>query len=562
MTDLLRTSIIKAPISFKNFVQSIDVDPKKLESSLSKLNFSNDSSRIWSVEDLQVLLEDLQYPYISNSTFNLDYSGDLHPRTPVVSFIGHIDHGKTTLMDYLTKSKKAKGEYGKITQHIGAHTCYLEGGRITILDTPGHRAFSAIRTMSAKLSDIVVLVIASDAGLQKETLECIDFIKKNDLDCMIALTKCDLEGLDPSIIQDQLLKAEMLTEDYGGNVQKVSVSAVTGEGIDHLKEIISLKAEILELKSRLDGPSTGYVLESKFQASTGVKTSLLSIKGRLRLKDIVVCNKKYGSVKWIVDEKGKRIQFAEVAQPVEVVGLPQFDIGYPFYVVDSVKTAKVLTSLQADSERHEQESAASKSKESDFDMFQSILATKKNTCLILRADTAGSLKALKKEILHLEPHFDILSAGVDNITLSDLQFAEDTGAIVLGFNVKQLVSSKGLKDVKVVVGRTIYKIAEELDEIIKQKIEDKESDVEGRATVIKVFCHKGSYIAGCRVVKGKLKVKSKVSIFRDDEMYAERTIKSIKIGISKVQVSGEQSECGLVLEKYVPKEGDTIEAFK
>ena len=562
MTGILRTYIIKAPTSFKNFVQSIDADPQKLEISLSKLNFSNDLSRIWSVEELHVLLEDLQYPYISNSTFNLDYPGELHPRTPIVSFIGHIDHGKTTLIDYLAKSRKAKGEYGKITQHIGAHTCYLEGRQVTILDTPGHRAFSAIRTMSAKLSDIVVLVIASDAGLQKETLECIDFIKDNDLNCMIALTKCDLEGLDPSVIQGQLLKAEMLTEDYGGDIQKVSVSATTGEGMDHLKEIISLKAEILELTSRTDGPSTGYVLESKFQASTGVKTSMLSIKGRLRLKDIVVCNGKYGAIKWIVDEKGRRIQHAEVAQPVEVVGLPQFDIGHPFYVVDSIKTAKALTSLQADSERHERESAASKSKKSDFDTFQNILAIKKNTCLILRADTAGSLKALKKEILNLEPQFDILSEGVDNITLSDLQFAEDTGAIVLGFNVKQLASSKGLKDVKVVVGRTIYKIAEELDEIIKRNIEDKEGDLEGRATVIKVFCHKGRYISGCRVLKGKLRVKSKVHIFRDDAMYAERTIKSIKIGINNVQVCGEQSECGLALENYVPQEGDTIEVFK
>jgi translation initiation factor IF-2 len=559
--------VVKSDMTLRSLLQKMEVELEEVRDYLEVLSLSTDPSKHLTPLQMETFLQDIKHPYIANDSYYLEYDSALKSkRTPMVTFMGHIDHGKTSLMDYLRHSSLAKKEFGGITQHLGAYTAHYEGTDITILDTPGHQAFTAIRVLSGRISDITILVIALPSGIQEQTRECIRFIKEHNLTCIVAFTKCDLPGLEESKLEGQLLKEGFFLEKFGGNVQSVKVSSKTGEGVSELVERVALTADMLELKSRVDGPAKGYILESQADDLLGVRTTLVVTEGVLNPKDIIVCNGEYGAVKFMrLAHTKASIKFTALAQPVEIVGLPYIEeVGSPFYVMPNLATAKALvdTQILMKLQSKEVNDSQDRVKLGDMGIFQQMVQQTDKPQIILRADTRGSLEGLRKEVQGLGIALDILNEGVGNINISDLKFADDTQAIILAFNVKLKASARGFSKLRLVTGRTVYKLSEELKALLEPKQAETTMVSLGKGSVIQVFTYQGKQIAGCRVKSGQLVVGSLVKITRNEEAILDSKISSIKIGKSSVQAAERNTECGLLIDNYDPILGDEIEGFK
>jgi translation initiation factor IF-2 len=557
--------VIKNDMTLRSLLQKIDVDLDYAHDYLEVLDLSTDLSEHLNPEQIAIFLQNICHPYISHDIYNLEQSSESNiKRAPMVTFMGHIDHGKTSLMDYIRNSSLAQQEFGGITQHLGAYTAHYQGDDITILDTPGHQAFTAIRTLSGRISDITVLVIALPSGIQEQTRECIKFIKEQSLTCIIAFTKCDLPGLEEDQLEGQLLREGLLLEKYGGNVQSVKVSSKTGEGVPELLERIILTAELLDLKGREDGPAAGYILESHADDLLGARTTLVVTTGVLHPKDILVCNEEYGVVKFIRPTKSKiSINFTALSQPVEIVGIPHIqEVGAPFYVVPSIARALVDTYINIKIKSKENIDNKERTVLGDMGIFQQMVNQKDNPKLILRADTRGSLEGLRKEVQGLGIDVDILNEAVGNINISDLKFADDTHSIILAFNVKIKAPVRGFSKLRIITGKTVYKISEGLGVLLSPKSPEITSISTGSGSVIQIFTYQGKQIAGCRVKAGKLSINSLVKIRRNNEEILEGNITSIKIGKKSVPIAERNEECGLFINNYKPMLGDEIEGFK
>ena len=496
----------------------------------------------------------------------------LRPRAPVVTFMGHVDHGKTSLLDAIREAKVAEKEAGGITQHIGAYEVALEKGHVTFLDTPGHEAFSALRARGANVTDIVVLVVAADDGVMPQTIEAIDHAKAADVPIVVAMNKIDKPDANPQKLKQQLTQYELLAEDWGGKTIMVPVSAKTREGIDNLLEMLLLEAELLELKADPTTTARGTVIEAKQTKDRGPVVTLLVQQGTLRIGETVVAGPLVGRVRAMSNDRGHRLKEAGPATPVEVLGFHEVPrAGEQFLVVSDEKVARQLAEQRQD--QRTQQAIVHPKRITLEELHQRITEGKlKDLRLILKADVQGSLEAIVQSLQKLdtekeEVQFKILHMGVGDINESDVMLAAASDAIIVGFHiginpqVQVLAATEGV-DVH------IYQIIYELVGAIKAAIEGLleptiEETFVGRADVRRLFqVSKSGIVAGCMVTKGIIRRDCTMRVIRGRERLAETKIANLKRVKDDVREVQEGVECGILLEGNVDLQvGDLLEAW-
>ncbi|CUI16976.1 Translation initiation factor IF-2 [Candidatus Protochlamydia naegleriophila] len=496
----------------------------------------------------------------------------LQLRPPVVAFMGHVDHGKTSLIDAIRKSNRAAGEAGAITQHIGAFRCHTAVGDIAILDTPGHEAFSAMRARGADVTDIVVLVVAGDEGLRQQTIEAIQHARAANVIMVVAINKSDKPNFNPETVYRQLSEQNLLPEAWGGQTITVNCSAVTGEGIPELLEMLALQAEVLELRANPEMRARGTVLESEMHKGMGSVATILVQNGTLRRGDALVFGLLWGRVKTMHDEYGKELQEAGPSTPVEITGLSGLpEAGQEFIVVKNEKEARDIAEVRSVGARQTSFMQQQKKKVSMENILQQASATGKKTLnLVLRADVQGSLEALKVALLKIESDkadLNIIFTGVGEVSESDVQLAAASKAVILGFHtqieshaeplVKQLgiqvrlhsIIYHAIDDIKILMAGLLEKIAQETEK--------------GKAIVKATFksSHAG-VIAGCQVSEGSIHRNNYVRLKRGQETVWKGTISSLKRVKEDVREVQKGLECGILLNNYTDiREGDIIEAY-
>lgn len=497
----------------------------------------------------------------------------LQLRPPVVAFMGHVDHGKTSLIDAIRTSNRAAGEAGAITQHIGAFRCKTPVGDIAILDTPGHEAFSAMRARGADVTDIVVLVVAGDEGLRQQTLEAIQHARAANVILVVAINKCDKPNFNAETVYRQLAENDLLPEAWGGQTITVNCSATTGEGIQQLLEMLALQAEVLELKANPHTRARGTVLESEMHKGMGAVATVLVQNGTLRRGDSVVFGQLWGRVKTMHDEYRTELQEAGPSTPVEITGLSGLpEAGQEFIVVKNEKEAREISAVRSEGFRQTNLLLQQKKKGTMEHLLQaSAGTTKKILNLVLRADVQGSLEALKVALMKIESEkvdVNIIFAGVGEVTESDVQLAAASKAVIIGFHtqieshaeplVKQLgvyvklhnIIYHAIDDVKLIMTGLLEKIAQETEK--------------GKAIVKTTFksSHAG-VIAGCQVTEGTIHRSNHVRLRRGDEIVWKGTIASLKRVKEDVREVTKGLECGILLNNFSDlKENDIIEAYE
>jgi len=491
---------------------------------------------------------------------------------PVVTIMGHVDHGKTSLLDVIRKSKITSGEAGGITQHIGAYNVETpNGGRITFLDTPGHAAFTAMRSRGAQVTDIVILVVAADDGVMPQTVEAINHAKAAGVPVVVAVNKMDKEGADPDRIMRELSEYDLLSEEWGGNVIFVKVSAKTGKGIDALLEMVLLQAEVLELRANPDRKATGYVVESRLDTGRGAVATVLIKQGTLRDGDSVVCGLHSGHIRAMIDDSGKRVESAGPSTPVEIVGLAGVpDAGDEFVAVASDKDAKQIAAHRMQKQRAKE--LAKKSRANLQKMFENLgTAEIKELKLIVKADVQGSIEALNdslKDLAKEEVDVKIVHSGVGTINESDVSLAAVSDAIIIGFNVRPTPQIRKLvKDENVdmrfydIIYDVINDIKAALDGMMPSTFQE---NIIGRAEVRETFVvPKIGTIAGCGITEGKVVRGKKVRLLRDGIIKCDTGLSSLRRFKDDVKEVEQGYECGIGLEKYNDiKVGDTIECYE
>ena len=492
-------------------------------------------------------------------------------RFPIVTFMGHVDHGKTSLLDAIRKTKVADMEHGGITQHIGAYKVNLTHGDITFLDTPGHEAFTAMRARGASITDIVVLVVAADDGIMPQTVEAVDHARAAGVPIVVAMNKIDKPGANPDRIKKQLSDLELKPEDWGGKTIVVPVSAKTGEGIDRLLEMILLEAQMLELKSNPNKPASGVVIEAKMAKGRGPVATLLVRNGTLYLNDNIIVGNLYGKIRAMFNDRGAAVTSAGPSAPVEVLGISGIpEAGEPFFVMQDEKTAKELAAIRLEKERQQQ--IKSVKRVSLEDLHAQIAEGKiKELKIIIKADVQGSLAAIGETINKLnvsEIKLNIIHTGVGNINSSDVILAVASDALILGFNVaaddrgKEIAVKEGI-DIRTY--NIIYELGNDIKAAVEGMLTPKIKKVFlGRVDVRKVFkLSRAGIIAGCFVTKGKINRTSLVNLVRNGEVIFEGKLSSLKRFKDDVRDVAEGFECGMAMEGFDGmQEGDIIEAYE
>ncbi|MCG8684614.1 MAG: translation initiation factor IF-2 [Desulfobacterales bacterium] len=498
--------------------------------------------------------------------------GKLEECPPVVTIMGHVDHGKTSLLDVIRESKITSGEAGGITQHIGAYNVETpNGGRITFLDTPGHAAFTAMRSRGAKVTDIVILVVAADDGVMPQTIEAINHAKAADVPVVVAVNKMDKAGADPDRIMRELSEHDLLAEDWGGSVIFVKVSAKTGEGIDDLLEMVLLQAEVLELRANPDRNASGYVVESRLDTGRGSVATVLVKQGTLKDGDPIVCGLHSGRIRAMIDDTGSRIESAGPSMPVEIVGMTGVpDAGDEFIAVASDKDAKQIAGHRMQKQRAKE--LAKKSRANLEKMFENLgTAEIKELKLIVKADVQGSIEALNdslKDLAKEEVDVKIVHSGAGTINESDVALAAVSDAIIIGFNVRPNPQIRRLaKDENVdmrfydIIYDVINDIKAALDGMMPSTFHE---IIIGRADVRDTFVvPKMGTIAGCAITEGKVVRGKKVRLLRDGVIKCDTELSSLRRFKDDVKEVEQGFECGIGLEKYNDiKVGDAIECYE
>jgi len=498
-----------------------------------------------------------------------DRPEELKPRAPVVVVMGHVDHGKTSLLDRIRRTKVAEGEAGGITQHIGAYRVFINGSPITFLDTPGHEAFTAMRARGAKVTDIAVLVIAADDGIMPQTVESINHAKAANIPIIVAINKIDVPGANPERIKQQLTEHGLVCEEWGGDTIVCPVSARTGEGIDHLLEMIVLTAEMAELKANPNRPARGTVIEARLDKGRGPVMTVLVQNGTLRQNDIIIAGTAVGHVRTMINDRGERVKEAGPSVPVEVTGMSEVpEAGDTFNAVSDERMAREL----AEQRKAERKMAEAKTvKVSLEDLFSRIQQGEmKELNIIIKADVQGSAEALKSSLEKLsneEVRVKVIHSGVGAISESDVMLAATANAIVVGFNVRpdsvaQANATRNKVDIRLY--RVIYDALGEIEAAMKGLLAPKYREVViGHAEVRQIF--KSSQIGticGCYVLDGKIQRGSKTRLLRDNVVVYEGEIASLRRFKDDVREVAAGYECGLTLDKFNDvKEGDVVEAY-
>jgi translation initiation factor IF-2 len=500
-----------------------------------------------------------------------EHAADLKPRPPVVTVMGHVDHGKTSLLDYIRRTKVAAGEAGGITQHIGAYHVETPRGVVTFLDTPGHEAFTAMRARGAKATDIVVLVVAADDGVMPQTIEAINHARAADVPLVVAMNKIDRHEANPDKVKQDLLAHGVVPEEYGGDSPVIPVSAKTGQGIDELLEQVLLQAEVLELKAAPDAPAKGVVIEARLDKGRGPVATLLVQSGTLRRGDIVLTGAVHGRVRAMLDENGKPVQAAGPSIPVEIQGLSEVpNAGEDMMVIGDERKAREIALFRQGKFRDVKLAKQQASKlENMFGQMGE--GEKKVLTLVIKADVQGSQEALVHALTRLateEVKVTVVHAGVGGITESDVNLAMASRAVLIGFNTRadatarKLIESSG---VQVRYYNIIYDAVEEIKGALSGMLapERKES-VLGMVQVRQVFrISKIGTVAGCYVQEGLVKRSAQVRVLRDNVVIHTGEIDSLKRFKDDVREVKAGFECGMSLKNFSElKEGDQFEVFE
>lgn len=497
-------------------------------------------------------------------------SSNVQTRPPVVTIMGHVDHGKTSLLDKIRETKVASGEAGGITQHIGAYHVETDRGVITFLDTPGHAAFTAMRSRGAQATDIVVLVVAADDGMMPQTVEAIDHARAAGTPLIVAINKMDKDGADVDRVLNDLTSKEVVSEDWGGDTPMAKVSAKTGQGIDELLELISLQAELMELEAPNDGAAQGVVIESKLEKGRGAVVSLLVKKGTLKQGDLVLAGEHYGKVRAMIDERGQRIKSAGPSIPVEILGLPETPAaGSEFLVVSDEKKAREVAEFRANRERERELERQNKTRlESMFEQMGQGDVSFLN--IILKTDVRGSLEALLAALNELstdEVKVKVISSGVGPISESDVTLAESSEAVLLGFNVRADGAARRKADeanIDIRYYSVIYGLIDDVKAAMSGMLSPEHREkILGIADVRDVFrSSKFGAAAGCMVVEGTIYRNKPIRVLRDDQVIFTGQLQSLRRYKDDVNEVRTGMECGLAVRGYDVEVGDKIEVFE
>ena len=501
-----------------------------------------------------------------------DSDEDLIDRPPVITIMGHVDHGKTSLLDAIRQTEVAAGEAGGITQHIGAYQVHHDDHTITFLDTPGHEAFTAMRARGAKVTDIAVIVVAADDGVMPQTVEAIDHAKAAGVPVMVAVNKIDVEGADPNRVRGELAQQGLTPADWGGDTEFVDVSAKTHQNLEDLLETLVTLAELQELKANPDTLASGFVIESKLDPGRGAVVTLLVHRGRMKVGDAIVAGEHEGRVKAMHDFRGQRVEEATPGQPVEILGFDGVPgAGEHFRVVENEREARRLANERGIRLKQEAIARQARRRVSLEDVLARAERGDKELNLIIKADVAGSLEALADEIARL-PHeqvtVNIIRDGVGGITESDVMLASASDAVVIGFNVRPVGNASQVADQEGVEIRTysvIYKIFEELRAAMEGMlealaVEEEMARVEVRATF---KASRVGTIAGSYVTEGTVRRGAQCRLVRDGTVIYDGRIGSLRRFKDDVREVTAGMECGIVLENYPDvKEGDVIEVYE
>ena len=499
-----------------------------------------------------------------------DREADLKERPPVITIMGHVDHGKTSLLDAIRTTNVVEGEAGGITQKIGAYQVVKDGKRITFIDTPGHEAFTDMRARGAQVTDIAILVVAADDGVMPQTVEAISHAKVAKVPIIVAVNKIDKPEANPMKVKQELMEHGIVSVEWGGDVEFVEVSAKKKINLDGLLDTILITSEILELKGNVRKRAKGVVLESRLDPKIGPIADILVQEGTLKIGDVIVAGEVQGKVKALLNDKGERVENAIVSQPVEVIGFNNVpDAGDTMYVIQNEQHAKRIVEEVRKERKIQETTKKTISLESLSDQLKH--EDLKELNLILRADSKGSVDALRDSLLKLsndEVAVNIIQAASGAITESDIKLAEAAGAIIIGFNVRP--TTKALKEaetnkVEIRTSGIIYHIIEDIEKALAGMLDPEfKEEYQGRIEIKKVFkVSKVGNVAGCVVIDGKVKSDSNIRILRDNVVIYEGKLASLKRfkDDAKEVVAGQ--ECGLGVENFNDiKDGDVVEAFE
>lgn len=574
--------IVIAPITVKDFANQLGVSVSTVITKLIGLGvMANQNQSI--DEDTCILLADELGIEIEIEAPNLDQSveeeygllkedkeRDLKPRPPVVTVMGHVDHGKTSLLDSIKKTHVTQSEAGGITQHIGAYTVNLSGKKITFLDTPGHEAFTSMRLRGAQTTDIAILVVAADDGVMPQTLEAISHARSADVPIIVAITKIDKPEGNPERVKQELMNENLVPEEWGGDTIVVGVSSKSGEGIDDLLEMILLVAEMKELKANPNRRAVGTIIEANLDKAKGPMATILIKNGTLRFGDAVVSGTCSGRIRAMEDDKGKRVKKAGPSMPVVILGLNDVpNAGDTIYAVNDDKTAKTIADKNKEISREKRLSQTTKI--SLDNLFEKISEEDvKELNIVVKGDVKGSVEALNQSLLKLsteEVKISVIHSGVGGINESDVTLASASNAIVIGFNVRPNINAIELaktEDVEIRTYRVIYEIINDIEQAANGMLDpDIVEEILGRCEIRQTFkLPNNQMVAGVYVLSGKILRNSKVKVLRDDVVIHEGDIASLKRFKDDAKELATGFEGGLVIDGFNDiKEGDLLESY-
>lgn len=492
------------------------------------------------------------------------------PRPPVVVVMGHVDHGKTSLLDAIRSTHVIDSEAGGITQHIGAYTVRINDRNITFLDTPGHEAFTAMRARGAQVTDVAILVVAADDGVMPQTVEAINHARSANVSIIVAINKIDKPGANPEKVRQELMQHGLVPEEWGGDVICVEISAKKLQNIDQLLEMVLLTADMLELKADPTRQAKGTVIEAKLDKNRGPVATLLVQRGTLNVGDPIITGTVVGRIRAMTDDKGKAIKSAGPSTPVEIIGLPDVpEAGETFYVITDEKLARQLAEKRK--LKQQQEHLQTTVKISLDDLYRQIQEGKvKDLNIIIKADVMGTVEALRQSLEKLsndEVRVNVIHGGVGAITESDVTFADVSNAIIIGFNVRPMpivVEAAKSAGVDIRLYNVIYNVIDDMEAAMKGMLEPTYREVlQGRIEVRQIFRISGiGTIAGCYVLDGKITRNSDVRVVRDGIVIHEGSLASLKRFKDDVKEVLQGFECGLSIDRFNDiRENDIIEAY-
>jgi translation initiation factor IF-2 len=579
---IVREVQIPASITVSELAQRMSVKATEVIKTLMGMGVMATINQVLDQDTATLVVEELGHTPVAQvenaleaeilATMSMAADAEQAPRAPVVTIMGHVDHGKTSLLDYIRKSRVAAGEAGGITQHIGAYQVKTDHGTVTFLDTPGHAAFTAMRARGAQATDIVILVVAADDGVMPQTREAVDHARAAGVPVVVAVNKIDKPDADPERVKQELVAVNVVPEEWGGDTQFVPVSAKTGAGIDALLDAILVQAEVLELKAAYDIPATGVVLESKLEKGRGAVADILVQQGQLKKGDFILCGMEFGRVRAMFNENGKPVKEAGPSCPVEVLGLSAApNAGDEFIVVADERKAREIAMQREEKLRVSKLAAQQATKLEDVFKQMETSAGSVDLNVVIKADVQGSVEALRGSLTDLSTDkvkVRVIGSGVGGISESDANLALASNAIIIGFNVRADAGARKLieeRGVDLHYYSIIYEAIDNVKKSISGMLEPEfKEQIVGNAEVRDVFRHpKFGAIAGCMVTEGFVKRNLPIRVLRDNVVIFEGQLDSLRRFKDDVAEVKAGMECGIGVKNYNEiKVGDQIEVFE